>query len=76
MKWIHYALSLGCLFFLIVTPSKAKMGQISQEMETSLYDVSGLRDIEIPDFSIVQPDPIPEPKPMPDPGENPKPKSL
>ena len=76
MKWIHYALSLGCLFFLIVMPSKAKMGQISQEMETFLYDVSGLRDLEIPDFRIVQPDPIPEPKPMPNPGGNPKPEPL
>lgn len=42
MKWIHYALSLGCLFFLIVTPSKAKIAEMSQEIETALYDVSGL----------------------------------
>ena len=76
MKWIYYVMYLGYLFLLVITPSKAKMRQTSQEMETPLYDVSGLRDIEIPDLRIVQPDPVPGPKPIPDPGENPKPKPL
>ena len=75
MKWIYYVMYLGYLFLLIVTPSKAKIRQTFQEMETSHYDVSGLRDIGIPDLRIVQPDPVPGPKPMPDPGEKPETKT-
>lgn len=76
MKRIHCLLFFGYLLLLTPIFYGAKVVEMSQEIETFVWNGSEQRELGIPFLTIVQPDPIPDPKPRPNPPENPRPTPL